>query len=140
MEILVDRLWLTDEACQSEVSVDGEFFCYGLEPPARDEKPRAIPAGTYRVSFDWSPRFQMVTPHVDNVPGFSEIEIHPGNYPHDTEGCLLVGKTKEENFVGNSRQAWHELMARINSEVPVTITYRGGYGGAEPTREVPSGG
>lgn len=39
------------------------------------------------------------------------ILIHCGNYSNDTEGCVLVGKTKNEikGFVGNSVEACYEL-------------------------------
>ena len=114
-----------------ELLLEGEFFCYTLEPPVRDIKPCAIPAGIYQITLEMSPRFNMVTPHVQNVPGFTEIEIHPGNYPQDTHGCLLVGKTHLTDYVGQSRDAFHDLMAKLGQNGhDITIEYSGAESGS----------
>ncbi len=67
-------------------------------------------------------------PHVDNVPGFEGIEIHPGNKPEDTEGCLLVGKMLLPDFIGNSREVFDQLFDRLQSAQlngsDIFITYR----------------
>lgn len=91
MNLLVTRKTFTALSTMGELAIDGAFFGHTLEPPKREEKPRAIPLGTYDVSIRWSERHQRLIPHVENVPGFSQIEIHVGNFPHDTEGCLLIG-------------------------------------------------
>ncbi len=41
-------------------------------------------------------------PLVENVSGFDDIEIDTGNYPVNTNGCLLLGSTESVDFVGNS--------------------------------------
>lgn len=109
------------------LDINGVFECYTLEPPHRSaqerlaaphaaaslQKPCAIPAGMYKIAFAFSPRFNTVTPRVLAVPGFTAIEIHWGNFPRDTHGCLLVGQTRAPDFLGNSREAFHALMARL---------------------------
>ena len=47
--------------------------------------------------------FQWQLPLLLHVPAFEGIRIHNGNFPHDTEGCLLVGATKQEDMVGQSK-------------------------------------
>jgi len=124
MNITVERKLFTPNSTIGEMSLNGTFFCYTLEPRADQSqgKPFCIPAGRYTVTLAFSPRFEMTTPHVMNVPGFQEIEIHPGNYPRDTEGCCLVGATHDVDFIGNSRNTFTKLMAQLQG--PITITYK----------------
>ena len=122
MQITVQREVYTDESTQGEMLIDGEHFCWTLEP-RKDQslgKPYCIPAGTYTVVLQPSHRFEMTTPHLIDVPGFTEIELHPGNSPLDTEGCTLVGFDKEANYVGRSRAAFEELMTKILTACEIT--------------------
>lgn len=132
------RKWFDDKTTEGELHVDGKFFCYTLEdtlraPGVKVPGETCIPPGrgegakTYKVTLRFSPKHQCVVPHVENVPMFSEIEIHAGNYAKDTEGCLLVGATRGHDFIGTSRATWDRLMAVLNrtlvSHEDITITY-----------------
>ena len=80
----------------------------------------AIPEGTYNVDITFSERFQRNMPLVENVPGYAGIRIHPGNYPVDTEGCLLPGTTHDSaDFVGNSRIAFEALYPKLQAALKV---------------------
>lgn len=148
------------------MDVDGVFVCYSLEPrmDRSNGKPYAIPAATYNVTLQESPHFdallrkspklhkmlgamfgggRIITPHIEDVAGFDDIEIHWGCFPKDTEGCCLVGETRDPNnvdFVGNSVEAFIKLMNKLVSagtlrtpeekmayyelNEPLTITYK----------------
>jgi hypothetical protein len=102
---------------QGELSLDGAFFCYTLEPPKSDDldvKPRAIPAGTYDFVLAFSPKHGRVVPLLQNVPGFEEIEIHIGNFPKDTLGCILVGMIKGEDAIYQSKIAFETLFPKLS--------------------------
>lgn len=99
------------------LSVDGKYFCDTLEDCVRDlskeEKvagQTAIPAGTYEVKVDISPRFKRRLPRILNVPHFEGILIHRGNVPQDTSGCILVGENKIKGQVVNSTPYELELI------------------------------
>lgn len=122
MELKLIRREFTDKNTIGELHVNGQFECYTLEDCVRAEKiagRTAIPAGTYDVVIDFSQRFQRLLPHLLNVPGFEGVRIHPGNTDKDTEGCILVGQTKGQDFVGNSKLAFEALFAKLQG-IPAT--------------------
>lgn len=129
MQLTVQRTNYDDQCTQGELSIDGVFFCYTLEP-RKDQsrgKPYAVPAGTYPITLGDSEHFSMTVPMVGDVPGFTGVEIHPGNFPSDTHGCCLVGETSGTDFVGQSRAAFETLMRRLagSGDTQHTITYIG---------------
>ena len=100
------------------------FLCFVLEDVVRPVGVKvpgrtAIPAGTYPISFEKSPRLSalkgrdLFTPRLHNVPGFEGVLIHVGNYDQDTDGCLLPGLTRAANFVGSSGPACDKLYPLI---------------------------
>jgi hypothetical protein len=116
MRLTVTRQQGTALSTPALLDINGLFECYTLEPrmDRSQGKPFAIPSGGYAVALLKSVKFGFVTPRVLYVPGFTAIEIHIGNSPRDTEGCLLIGQTRARDFVGNSREAFQALMIKLN--------------------------
>lgn len=108
-----------DSACTlSRIYFDDMIF-YGLEPaqPIVDD-------GIYLLTLTHSPRFSGKSPynkvHYSQVPlikgvhGHNGVRIHVGNYPSDTDGCLLIGNTCSHAFVGESFNAYKKLLLRMS--------------------------
>ena len=112
MNITVERYGFGRASTESNILIDGEFFCHGLEDVVRESKTNtvdkikqwkiygqtAIPFGRYRVKIVRSARFKRDMCYLLDVPGFSGILIHNGKGPESTEGCLLVSMTKDFNY------------------------------------------
>ncbi len=49
-----------------------------------------IPAGRYRVSLAWSPKFKKLLPLIEDVPDREGIRIHTGTIPEHSTGCVLT--------------------------------------------------
>jgi hypothetical protein len=121
MEIQVKRKIFTNKSTIGELSINGIFFCFTLEDTDRyleqgNQKIfglTAIPRGTYNVVLSFSNRFKKYLPEIQNVPGFKGIRMHTGNKPEDTEGCILVGKIKTKDFIGESAKAFNAFMAEL---------------------------
>lgn len=96
MKIVVKRLENSGDACTGDMYINGSYFCHTLEdmvraPGVKVQDRTAIPAGTYRVIVNMSPKFKKPMPRLLDVPMFTGILIHSGNDAVDTRGCILVG-------------------------------------------------
>lgn len=118
MTIELFRKWKTAYETIGELHIDGAFFCFTLEDATREEKIKhetAIPAGTYEIITDYSVRFKKVMPLLLNVPGYEGVRIHGGNTKDDTSGCILLGTTKGDGFIGGSRRAMKQFLPRLQA-------------------------
>ena len=94
------RYTRTDEAILGSLYLNGAFVCYTLENAAK-----AIPCGMYTVQNSKSPKFKRELPLLHNaqVPASRGIRIHVGNTAKDSQGCVLVGMTREIHLLGGSK-------------------------------------
>lgn len=118
MELQVKRMEFSEESTIGELWVNGVFECYTLEDKVRPVKiagKTAIPPGRYEVIINFSQRFQKQLPLLLNVPNYEGVRIHSGNTAANTEGCILVGETKTENFVGESRWAFNRFFEKLKA-------------------------
>lgn len=92
----------------------GETTGYTLEPPDLGNKPdvSCIPAGEYEayIRKKKTSKWDYDVIQLKNVPGRSAIQIHAGNYPKNTSGCILVGSLQGRNAVWKSKDKLAELI------------------------------
>jgi len=98
-----------------------------LEDPRREHKVHGetrIPAGRYKLALrnegGMTQRYAKRFPKMHkgmiwllDVPMFEWVYLHIGNYPEDTEGCLLVGLTKGQDMVLASKAAYQKVYPLI---------------------------
>jgi Family of unknown function (DUF5675) len=129
MNLKVSRLTFTDKSTIGLLSVDGTALCSTLELPFKDGLPgSAIPDGQYPMTAYPSPKFGRIMPLILGIPGRSQIEMHWGNYPTDTDGCILVGAQAGPDMIEESRETFDKLWALIQGPLEagqVTITVTG---------------
>jgi hypothetical protein len=118
MRLTLDRLDLKPGVTIGRMAVDGASLFFTLEDEVRPAGVKvpgktAIPAGVYSVKLTVSPRFGVLMPLLVDVPNFEGIRIHWGNYPEDTDGCILVGMERGSGAILRSRVAYAELMKRL---------------------------
>ncbi len=133
MKLTLQRGIFTAESSIGKLSINDVFECDTLEDfdrglkqtmdPAEIAKIKvfgktAIPAGTYEVVIKWSAKHGRMLPHLLNVPGYGEIEIHPGNSAVDTLGCILVGESESTNWISSSVAAFDKLFAKLQAVPP----------------------
>lgn len=113
---------------ESFISTVGELFCDGMHFGWTLERPGSqypamyhrIPAGKYPISIYDSPHFGRPMPLL-RVPGHNYIEIHWGNVPSASEGCILVGKQKGKDTIFFTRQAFDEIFPPIQAAVEQSV-------------------
>ena len=131
MELLLHREDCTIRRTIGRLWIDGQFECFTLEDAIHEvkiPKQTCIPAGRYEIVLDFSMRFQKILPRLLNVPDFIGIRIHSGNGPDDTEGCILVGQSRDADMVLQSRAAMAKLLPQLaaalgeDERIWITIT------------------
>jgi hypothetical protein len=110
--IVLSRKYSSDKCTSGYLAVDGKIISYILELPWKDNVPliSAIPVGTYDgiLRYDHPDKWRI---ELTNVPGRSNVQIHTGNTPDDSEGCILVGMEISNDLcsVSDSKKAYEAL-------------------------------
>lgn len=141
MKLILKRKFLGDKYTIGDLFIDGEFFCNTIEDAVRKlpatclytakgqsckckgkiYAETAIPAGMYKVTMEYSPRFKRKLPFLHNVPHFIGILIHSGTTAVDSAGCLIVGNNTIKGKVTESRVTSDKLNAILSKETQITI-------------------
>lgn len=149
MELKLIRRWKKPTYTIGELYVDGVWFCNTLEDKDRgltqdmsltEIKKRkipsetAIPTGTYEVTlkvqskkFKDKKNYQFCNgylPRLKNVPGYSGVLIHIGNWASDSAGCILVGENKVKGGVVNSVSTFQRLYQILKEATDITLTIK----------------
>lgn len=124
-----------------DLSIDGGLFCNTIEDTVRQlpavcpntsigkpcvckekiDAKTAIPAGTYRITLEYSPKYRRKMPYLHDVPHFFGILIHSGNTEEDSAGCIIVGRNSVKGKVLESRTTFSKLYAILEKESEVSI-------------------
>ena len=118
INLLLIRDTHTDKSTIGKLYLNGELMCDTLENPYLDNQRNisCIPAGQYNVRLRLareSATRDYLHLLVQEVPNRSYILFHIGNTAKDTQGCILVGLKRQQDFVSNSRLAMDLLMKEI---------------------------
>ncbi|MEA5458700.1 DUF5675 family protein [Arcicella sp. LKC2W] len=142
MELTLIRTKKTELSTMSQLFVDDKHQCFTIEDtdrgltqdmPLQEIKKRkvfgktAIPEGRYQVKITFSTRFKRLLPEILNVPAYEGIRMHVGNYPKDTEGCILPGELPAQDCVLKSKPAFDKLFDKLtkvpqDEKIWITIT------------------
>ena len=125
MKLKLFRYNLDDNFTKGVLFLDDAFECFTLEDASRPQKiagETCIPPGTYRLQLrtESTPMNDRYAAKFDDhegmiwlqhVPDFTFVYLHIGNFPKDTEGCILLGKLDNgtNSSIGSSTQAYRDL-------------------------------
>jgi hypothetical protein len=118
VNLLLIRDTLTEQSTMGKLFLNGEQFCDTLELPWKENQRSisCIPAGEYNARLRL-PRESATREYVHllikDVPNRDYILVHIGNTTKDTKGCILVGQSRKQHFVGNSTLAMELLIKEI---------------------------
>lgn len=123
--IRITRKWETVNSTISEFHIsdcmpDEISHGFFLERPGPDTRMsglrKRIPTGNYHLKWQDRTNLNGVLPHLpvpwlygSNVADTRYIYIHNGNYPSNTDGCLLIGTSRGPDMVGSSVAALTRL-------------------------------
>ena len=118
INLLLIRDTFSKESTIGELFLNGERICDTLENSWQDNQRNisCIPEGVYPVRLRL-PRESGTRDYlhllVQEVPNRDFILVHRGNFPSQTQGCLLVGLGTEQDVVHNSVLAMDLLIKEI---------------------------
>src|SRR5665213_546002 len=74
-----------------------------------------VPIGVYSCQRGMHRLLGMTSPfetfQITQVPGATGILFHPGNWDKDSEGCVLLGRSRAGDMIQESRAAFQDFMA-----------------------------
>ena len=118
INLLLIRQIFTEESTAGTLYLNGERMADTLENPYLDNQRNisSIPSGQYKVRLRLareSATRDYLHLLVQEVKDRSYILFHIGNTAKDTRGCILVGLSREQNRVNNSKLAMDLLIKEI---------------------------
>jgi len=91
-KVTIARKYKGANCTSGYLAVNGNIIAYALELPWQGNAPliSSIPEGTYGgiLRYDHPDKWRI---ELTGVPGRNNVQIHTGNIPDDSEGCILVG-------------------------------------------------
>lgn len=120
MKLTLQRLEVTDYGIFGHLTAeDGGISFVTLE-----RHDISIPAGSFEITLYDSPEHGLV-PLLKNIPGRDWIEIHEGNWEHNSKGCILVGTCRDaldKTMIDNSKVALKSLIECLKQSANNRIT------------------
>ena len=118
INLLLIREVFTEESTAGTLYLNGERVADTLENPYLDNQRNisSIPSGQYKVRLRLareSATRDYLHLLVQEVKDRSYILFHIGNTAKDTRGCILVGLSREQDRVNNSKLAMDLLIKEI---------------------------
>ena len=117
--LVLKRIFQNDKYTIGKLYLNDTYLCDTLEPPKYVNHP-CIDKGTYRIGYQFSNKFGRNMPFLLSVNGRVGIMIHTGNYPKDTQGCILVGRNLQKGSVQNSKKTFDNVNSIIQGVVNLT--------------------
>ncbi len=132
-EITLIRKEISEDGYFGEICIGKEHF-FTCERTYKDKKQNTITKvkdgsyicqkGMHRLKVE-SPEFE--TFEVKGVKGHWGILFHVGNYPTDSDGCILIGEgigftNRKTKMLTNSRKAFKRFMEIFKEEDRIRLT------------------
>ena len=111
-KLTIARKFKNASCTSGYLAVNGEIIAYTLELPWQGNEPliSSIPDGTYGgiLRYDHTDQWRI---ELTGVPGRTNVQIHTGNTPDDSEGCILIGLKLGDDLcsVVDSKKAYESL-------------------------------
>ena len=118
MRLALQRQTENPVCTMGEMAIAGSFAAWTLERqgPQFPADFHRIDAGIYPITIYNSPHFGRPMPLL-TVPEHQWIEIHYGNWPRNSHGCILVGSQRGTNMIYNTQLKFDELFPVIEAAV-----------------------
>jgi len=104
------------------------FQCFTVERPWMQDANNisCVPRGCYPLVWEYSEHFHRNLWELKNVPGRSEVKIHPANRPEELKGCIALGRSLGHEpagwYVAESISALEEFHYALKGLAKTTIT------------------
>lgn len=119
MNLVIKRKYFCKDYIIGDVFLDDKentFIGNSLEPSLSALHP-AIPVGCYPIELRYSHKFGCYMPFLSGVPRRVGIMIHSGNYPKDTNGCILLGRNTIKGGLTDSRATFKNVFDVLTADM-----------------------